>query len=81
MKRITQNQAIYYANKLGVRFSKKKYTSKDFLIGMRIELEHGKENRRTNVTNDDLLMTAKITLAHLNERWDYYRRLIKYVEN
>jgi hypothetical protein len=29
----------------------------------------------TNVTDDDLLMTAKIALAHLNEFPDYYERL------
>jgi multisubunit Na+/H+ antiporter MnhG subunit len=29
----------------------------------------------TNVTDDDLVMTAKIALAHLNELPDYYDRL------
>lgn len=29
----------------------------------------------TNVTNDDPIMTGKITLAHLNEFPDYYDRL------
>ena len=32
-------------------------------------------NPSTNVTNDNPLVTAKIALAHLNERLDYYDRL------
>lgn len=43
--------------------------------GITIELEHGKVNTKTNVTNNDLLMTAKIALAHLLEYPDYYQRL------
>ena len=46
----------------------------DFVTGINIELEHGKANPLTNVTNDDLLMTAKIALAHLNEFPDYYNQ-------
>lgn len=48
-----------------------------FRIGLAIELEHGGVDPRTNVTNDDLLMTGKIALAHLNEFPDYYTRLEK----
>lgn len=44
---------------------------------MEIELEHGTANSLTNVTNDDLLTTGKIALAHLNEPPDYYTRLLK----
>ena len=43
-----------------------------FLTGLNIELEHGTINPETNVTNDDLEMTAKIALAHLNELPNYY---------
>ena len=41
------------------------------------ELEHGKVDPHTNVTNDDPLITGKIALAHLNEFPDYYTRLDK----
>lgn len=44
-------------------------------IGMEVELEHGQRDPLTNVTNDDLVMTAKIALAHLRELPDYYVRL------
>jgi hypothetical protein len=49
----------------------------EFRHGMEVELEHGRRNRVTNVTNDDLLMTGKIALAHLAEFPDYYQRLAK----
>ena len=62
--------AIYAANKLDIKFDK--YTPEEFLTGINIELEHGKINPSTNVTNDDLITTAKIALAHLNEFQNYY---------
>ena len=55
---------------LGVNFDK--FTLDDFLEGINIELEHGLVNLETNVTNDDLIMTAKIALAHLNNFHNYY---------
>ena len=67
---ITKEQAIYIANKLNVKFDK--YSFNDFLTGLNIELEHGTINPETNVTNDNLEMTAKIALAHLNELPNYY---------
>ena len=50
----------------------KKFSLQDFVMGINIELEHGLVNPLTNITNDDLLMTAKIALAHLNEYPTYY---------
>lgn len=43
--------------------------------GMAVELEHGRRDPLTDVTNDDPLLTAKIALAHLREMPDYYDRL------
>lgn len=62
--------AIYIANKLNVTFDK--FSFKDFLTGLNIELEHGIRNPQTNVTDNDLEKTAKIALAHLNEYSNYY---------
>jgi hypothetical protein len=42
---------------------------------MEVELEHGRHDPQTNVTNDDPILTAKIALAHLKEFPDYYTRL------
>lgn len=78
--KITKQQAYYYAYKLGLRFKAHKFTAEDFRQGMMIELEHGKEFRNTNLTDDDLTLTAKIAWAHFREKWNYYRLLKKYVE-
>lgn len=68
----TINDAINAANYLGIIFDK--FSPQDFLRGINIELEHGLVNPITNVTNDDLIMTAKIALAHLNEFPNYYNK-------
>ena len=68
----TINDAINAANYLGIIFDK--FSPQDFLRGINIELEHGLVNPMTNVTNDDLIMTAKIALAHLNEFPNYYNK-------
>jgi len=62
--------ALYAASLLNVKFDK--FTLEEFLDGMNIELEHGFISPSTNVTNNDLVMTAKIALAHLNEFPNYY---------
>lgn len=62
--------ALYAASVLGVTFDK--YTKEEFLSGINIELEHGTIAPLTNVTNNDLIITAKIALAHLNEHPNYY---------
>ncbi len=64
--------SIYAAKILGVSFDK--FTPEEFLDGINIELEHGTINPNTNVTNDDLIITAKIALAHLNEFPNYYNK-------
>jgi hypothetical protein len=55
---------------------------KDLQEGMIVELEHGIQRglRHTNVTSDDLILTAKIALAHIHEFPDYYDRLEKMEE-
>ena len=62
--------ALYAVSILKINFDK--FTPQEFLDGINIEVEHGKINPSTNVTNNDLLMTAKIALAHLNEYPNYY---------
>lgn len=51
-----------------------------FRKGMDVELEHGRHDPVTNVTDDDPVVTGKIALAHLNELPDYYRRLARMEE-
>jgi len=49
----------------------------EFVLGLSIELEHGKRDPETDVTHDRPLLTAKIAWAHLKEIPDYYTRLDK----
>ena len=62
--------ALYVADILGITFDK--FTKEEFLDGLNIESEHGSINKDTNVTDDDIILTAKIALAHLNEYPNYY---------
>jgi hypothetical protein len=64
------DDARYIGKKLDIDFNK--YDINEFLVGLNIELEHGRINPITNVTNSDLEKTAKIAYAHLLEFPDYY---------
>lgn len=66
----TLEDAVWVANELGIIFDK--FSIKDLITGLNIELEHGNINPITNVTNDNLLETGKIALAHLMEFPNYY---------
>ena len=66
----TIEDALYFVNEMGISLDK--FSIKDLLKGINIELEHGYINPITNVTNDDLIMTGKIALAHLMEYPNYY---------
>ena len=73
--RITDKEAKAVGEQLGVEWDR--FDIDQFRRGMDVELEHGIRDPSTNVTDDDLLMTGKIALAHLNEFPDYYDRLEK----
>ena len=77
-KVFTVKKAKEIGETLGIDWAK--FDVEQFRMGMDVELEHGTENSVTNVTNDDPLLTGKITLAHLNEFPDYYTRLLKLEE-
>lgn len=64
------NDTYRVASILNIKFDK--FTPEELLDGMNIELEHGTINPITNVTNNDLIKTTKIALAHLNEFPNYY---------
>jgi len=69
---ISDNEILRIARYLNVDFSK--FPFEDFKRGINVELEHGLENINTNVTNNDLIKTTKIALAHLNEYPNYYNK-------
>ncbi len=72
-KEFNEEEAKLIGNKLGIKWDK--FDIEQFRKGMIIELEHGKIDPDTDVSNDDPITTGKIALAHLNEFPDYYTRL------
>ena len=74
-KHFTIEEAKRIGEALGIDWSK--FDVEQFRMGLNVELEHGKRDSSTNVTQDDEEVTGKIALAHLNEFPDYYTRLQK----
>jgi hypothetical protein len=72
-KIFTSQEAKVIGRRLNVDW--KKTDLKQFTMGLTVELEHGLVDLSTNITNDNLDVTGKIALAHLNEIPDYYTRL------
>lgn len=77
-KKFKTEEAKQIGESLGIDWSK--FDVEQFRMGLDVELEHGLIDPHTNVTNDDPIMTGKITLAHLNEFSDYYTRLYEMEE-
>lgn len=77
-KGVSPRKAHKIGEELGVDWSR--IDLEELRRGMEVELEHGRRDPATNVTGDDLLITGKIALAHLNEFPDYYTRLARMEE-
>jgi hypothetical protein len=75
--RFTAEQARSVGAQIGIDWDSAPFDVEQFRMGMDVELEHGRFDEATNVTDDDPVFTAKIALAHLNEFPDYYTRLQK----
>jgi len=73
----TLEQARAAGERIGIDWDASPFSLEQFRMGMDVELEHGTRDPETNVTDDDVIMTAKIARAHLNEFPDYYTRLAK----
>jgi hypothetical protein len=71
----TVEEARAAGERIGVDWEISQFDVEQFRKGMDVELEHGTQDLETNVTDDDVTVTAKIARAHLNEFPDYYSRL------
>ncbi len=74
----TAEEARRVGDQIGIKWTD--VDVEQFRMGLEVELEHGIRNVVTNVTNDDLVLTGKIALAHLMELPDYYTRLLRMEE-
>ena len=75
--RFTTADAHAAGERIGIDWTTSRFDAEQFRMGMNVELEHGRRDPETNVTDDDVDVTAKIARAHLNEFPDYYTRLAK----
>ncbi|HET8671400.1 MAG TPA: DUF5661 family protein [Candidatus Saccharimonadales bacterium] len=73
LRKFTTDEAKAIGEEIGIDFNV--VDLEQFRLGLTVELEHGRHDPITDVTNDDPLMTGKIAWAHLKEIPDYYTRL------
>jgi len=71
----TEAQARSVASIIGLDLDASEFDVEAFRRGMEVELEHGRRDPETNVTDDDPVATGRIAWAHLKELPDYYDRL------
>jgi hypothetical protein len=69
------DEARRVGEEIGIDWGSAPFDVEQFRMGMDVELEHGRHDLLTNVSDDDPVVTGKIALAHLNEFPDYYTRL------
>jgi len=75
--RFSADAARDIGERIGIDWSSSRFDVEQFRMGLEVELEHGRQDPATNVSDDDELTTGKIARAHLNEFPDYYTRLAK----
>ena len=69
------DEAEITAATIGIDFSQEDFEGENLQRAMNVELEHGCCHPETNITHCDPILTAKLALAHLRERGDFYRHL------
>jgi len=74
-RRFSTDEAREIGERIGIDWESSRFDVQQFAMGLAVELEHGRHDPVTNVTDDDELTTGKIAWAHLNEFPDYYTRL------
>ena len=70
-------QARAIGERIGIEWRTSRFDVAQFRLGLGVELEHGRRDPATNVSDDDEVTTGKIAWAHLTEFPDYYTRLAK----
>jgi hypothetical protein len=71
----SEDRAHAIGEAVGIDWTASPFDVAQFRMGLEVELEHGRRDPATNVSDDDEITTGKIALAHLNEFPDYYTRL------
>jgi hypothetical protein len=55
----TPDEARAAGERIGIDWGSAPFDLEQFRMGMDVELEHGARDPQTNVTDDDLIMTAR----------------------
>ncbi len=76
-RKVEADEARAIGEQIGIDWDSAPFDVEQFRVGMEVEFEHGSHDPRTDVTQDDPVITGKIAWAHLNEFADYYTRLEK----
>ena len=74
-REFSREEARRIGERIGIDWQSSPFELEQFHMGLSVELEHGRRDPATNVSDDDELTTGKIAWAHLNEFPDYYTRL------
>jgi len=74
-RKFSSDEARDIGARIGIDWNSSRFDVEQFRMGLDVELEHGRQDPATNVTDDDEVTTGKIARAHLNEFPDYYTRL------
>jgi Protein of unknown function (DUF5661) len=74
-RKFSSEEARDIGARIGIDWNHSRFDVEQFRMGLDVELEHGRHDPATNVTDDDEITTGKIARAHLNEFPDYYTRL------
>jgi hypothetical protein len=74
-REFSTDDARRIGERIGIHWDGSPFDVEQFRMGLAVELEHGRRDPDTNVTDDDEIATGKIAWAHLNEFPDYYTRL------
>jgi hypothetical protein len=74
-RNFSTEEARQIGTRIGIDWDASAFDVEQFRLGLGVELEHGRHDAATNVTDDDEDTTGKIARAHLNEFPDYYTRL------
>ena len=74
-REFSQDEARQIGERIGIDWASSPFDIEQFRMGLGVELEHGRRDLMTNVSDDDEITTGKIAWAHLNEFPDYYSRL------
>ena len=74
-RKFSQQEAREIGERIGIEWDTSRFDVEQFRMGLEVELEHGRRDPATNVSDDDEKTTGKIAWAHLNEFPDYYTRL------